>query len=181
MKNKKTVSKKKKEKKKEAEEEKLEEEIEKAEKEIEKEEMGGRREQIKEFLMPAEVKAPVLERVIIREPVIPTQNQFEMQQKERTEERKIDYGISNEPKYSAGRDIQTEQEEKKYETTFIPPVLTRRETQGREEFFRQTKTAWGEAKQINETPQQFEALETTRKKLPFEEEQKKYKRVKFRI
>ena len=158
MKKNKTVSKKEKK----VKEEKLEEEIKKTEKEIAKKEITER-EEIKEFLISTETKAPVLERIITRE--FPAQNQFETQQK-KAEKRRIDYSVSNEPGYSAQI---TEQQEKKYETTFIPPVLAQRETfSGREEFFRPVKSAWGEAKQISETPQQFGAFEMTRKKLPFE-------------
>jgi len=178
MKNKSVSKKKKKENK--IKEEKLEEEIKEAEKEINLEELtkteNRAEENIKNFLISEEVKAPVLERIANQETFL-SSSRFEPQQKkEIEEERKMDYAISNEPKYSAG--TTSLQEEKKYETTFIPPSLTQRETPERE-FFMPMKSAWEEAKQISETPEQFGMFESKRKKLPFEEEQKKYKRTKF--
>jgi len=177
---KKSVSKKRKEKrirKEKPEESEIEEEIENAEKEINLEELtkteNGAEENIKNFLISEKVKAPVLERIANQE-TIPSFVQIGTERE--TPERKIDYAISNEPKYSAGTTFL--QEEKKYETTFIPPSLTQRETPERE-FFMPMKNAWEETKQISETPEQFGMFESKRKKLPFEEEQKKYKRTKF--
>lgn len=180
MKKKKIYSKKKKKKikkEKPKEESEIEEEIKEAEKEIEKKDIIER-EGIKEFLLPTEVKAPVLERIAIQRPIEepPIIPEIDLTEKS-GRERRIDYSsVSNEPKYTSeiGRG-----EEKKYETTFIPPVLTRREISNREDFFRPREDTWGEAKQISETPQQFEIMDTTGRRLPFEEEQKKYKKVKF--
>lgn len=167
--------KKKEQKESEIEEKILEEEIKNTAEEIGKGKDIEKREQIIEFLNPTEVKAPVLERIAtqrpIEEPSIILPEQTE-------DEKRIDYAVSNEPKYSTGREI--EQEERKYETTFIPPVLTRREISGgREDFFRPREDTWGEVKQINEIPQQFETMRTTGERLPFEAEEKKYKKVKF--
>jgi hypothetical protein len=172
---KKSVSKKKKEE--QIKEEKLEEEIEDAEKEISLEELTKIKNEnnIQNFLISEEVKAPVLETIATQESS--AINQFESKQKkEIEEERKIDYAVSNEPKYSAG--TTPLEEVKKYETTFIPPSLTQREISGRE-FFIPMKSAWEEPKQISETPEEFEVFEMGRKRLPFEEEQQKYKKIKF--
>jgi hypothetical protein len=168
---KKTVSEKKKN------EEELEEEIKNAEKEITLEELTESMPEnnIRELLITKEIKAPVLERIANQEE-IPSFNQFETPQRE-TEERRIDYSVSNEPKYSAG--ITEQEQERKYETNFIPPVLNQREIIGREEFFKPMRSAWETTEQMAETPGHFERFETERKRLPFEEEQKKYKKVKF--
>lgn len=151
-------------------EEELEEEIIEAEKEIPKKEII---EGPTEPLTLTEVKAPVLEKIISQEPV--PMPEIAPQEIER-EEKEINY-VSNEPKYSTGREV--EQEERKYETSFIPPVLNQRESIGREEFFKPMRSAWERTEQIAETPEHFERFETERRRLPFEEEQKKYKRVKF--
>ena len=177
---KKKISKKKKKEDKEKKESEIEEEIEEAEKEIVleeiKEEKNIDERSIREFLPLIETKAPILERIAIQE--TPAFNQSRTEQEETTRETKPDYTTSNEPKYSTGREI--EQEERKYETTFIPPVLTRREISGsREDFFMPKEDTWGEVRAINETPQEFETMHDEKRRLPFEEEQKKYKRIKF--
>lgn len=154
------------------EESEIEEEVQEAEKEINFEEItennvGG----MTEFLTHTESKAPVLERIASQ-----TQIQIPIElQKEITEEKRINYS-SNEPQYNTAKE---ETEEKNYETAFIPPVLSTRRTSEQNNFFIPRENTWGEAGQIRETPEQFETMEGIQGRLPFEEEQKKYKKVKF--
>jgi len=155
-----------------AEETKLEKEVKNAEEEEFFEEP------VRQISISEEIKAPVLERVIERQ--IPIQNQFEIQLPEETRERRIDYSpVSNEPNYSFTRTT-TEEEEKKYETNFVPPVLTRREIQEREirqEFLKPPAEDWGN--RIDESLLNEIGFLEDERKLPFEE-QKKYKRLKLR-
>ena len=104
--------------------------------------------------------------------------QFTNQQEER-EERRIDYSAQNQPNYGFERNTK-DKEEKKYESSFVPPILSRREISGSEmkqEFLRPREETW--QKGTNE--QQLGEIDVIREKarLPFEE-QKKYKRHKLR-
>ncbi len=154
------------------EETKLEREIKEAENEIKGEETVERQEAIREFLPVTEIKAPVLERIMQRQapiqPVVGEQRQ--------ENERRIDYSV-NQPNYTARNT--TEEDERKYETNFVPPVLTRRDftdNSMRREFLKPQERVWGniDESELNEV----EFFEEERK-LPFEE-QKKYKKYKFR-
>lgn len=161
----------------EKEETKLEEEIKQAEKEIEEKEFFE--EPVRQIPISAEIKAPVLERIIERQ-TIPLQNPVETEAERRAGEGRIDYSpASNEPNYGFTRNIR-EDEEKKYETSFIPPVLTRREiseNEIRQEFLKQPAESW--SNRIDES--QLNKIDFIEEgtKLPFEE-QKKYKRFKLR-
>ncbi len=174
MKKTKKVSKKK-SKKEEVKEERLEEEIREAEKEIENE--IDFFDEPRTIPIQQEVKAPVLERIIQRETPMPVP--IEPQGEEREEEKRINYSV-NEPQYNFARNAK-EDEEKKYETNFVPPVLTRQEfsEEGmRREFLKSPEQAWqnqGNESQLSDLD--FIESET---RLPFEEQQKKYKRAKLR-
>jgi len=136
-------------------------------------------EPVRQISISTETKAPVLERIIQRQ--MPIENPVEIEQQRETRgERRIDYSpVSNEPNYGFARN--TEDEEKKYESTFVPPVLTRMEISGnemRQEFLKPQNETLGN--KINENWQSIDidiVEEETR--LPFEE-QKKYKRFKLR-
>jgi len=159
------------------EETKLEQEIKQAEKAIEIEQ-DSFEEPLIQIPISTETKAPVLERIIQKAEQAPIQ-EFTNQEQERGE-RRIDYSpVSNQPNYGFERHSDEEQE-KKYESTFVPPVLSRREIFGNEmkqEFLRPQEEIWSNRR--NE--QQLEEIDIMEKetKLPFEE-QKKYKRVKLR-
>jgi len=163
----------------ERKEEKLEEEIKEAEEEIEEGEIFE--EPVRQIPTITEISAPILERIIQRQPS-EMQNTIEPEQPEREmrEERRIDYTVTNEPNYGFARNTE-EDEEKKYETTFVPPVLTRREfsEEGmRREFLKPSENVWNtqsNERQLSEVD--FIEQET---RLPFEEQQKKYKRTKLR-
>ena len=160
----------------------IEEKLKQAEKEIENEREIEQQEFFEEPVRTIPVSAdtsPVLERIIqSQEPIMPMQ-QFTNQQEER-EERRIDYSAQNQPNYGFQRNSDEEQEEKKYESSFVPPILSRREISGSEmkqEFLRPREETW--QKGTNE--QQLGEIDVIREKarLPFEE-QKKYKRHKLR-
>jgi hypothetical protein len=158
-------------------ESKLEEgikEVKKAEKEIEQDFFE---EPVRQIPI-AEIGAPVLERIIQRE-TISTQISAETEQEKN--EKRIDYSPnSNQPNYGFQRNTEKD-EEKKYETNFAPPVLTRREMPSnatRQEFINPQAETW--SNKINESKlNEIEFIEEERR-LPFEEEQKKYKRFKLR-
>ena len=157
------------------EETKLEEEIKEAEKEIEQDSFE---EPARTIPIQTETSAPVLERIIQRQEQMPVE-QFANQREERRE-RKIDYSTaSNQPDYGFERTTQ-ENGQKKYESTFVPPVLSRREiqTEGmRQEFLRPSgETGTNENMQNQLVGIGIIEQET---RLPFEE-QKKYKRFKLR-
>ncbi len=151
----------------------IEEEVKKAEKEIEEEKSEIREERISEFLTPMNIKAPVLERIASQQRM---ETPAERNMQEKSGEKKIDYAASNEPKYSTGI---IREEEKKYETSFIPPVLARDESMNRKhEFLRPTeKMTW--ERQTNQDSQFIETDVIEHGRLPFEGEQKKYKKIKF--
>ncbi len=151
----------------------IEKEVKKAEKEIEEEKSGIREERISEFPAPMNVKAPVLERIASQQ-IMETPAERNMQ--EISEEKKIDYAASNEPKYSTGR---IREEERKYETSFIPPVLAREESMGRrQEFLRPTERTTWEGHDRDSQFVEAGSIEQERL-LPFEGEQKKYKKVRL--
>ena len=160
------------------EESRLEEEIKevkKAEKEIEQDFFE---EPVRQIPMIAETGAPVLERIIQRETI---QTQISAETEPERNEKRIDYSPnSNQPNYGFQRNA-AESEEKKYETNFVPPVLSRREmpfNATRQEFLKPPAETW--SSKINESQlNEIEFIEEERK-LPFEEQQKKYKRFKFR-
>jgi hypothetical protein len=164
----------------EEKEERLEEEVEQAEKEFEQsDEETFFEEPIKQIFPSIEISAPILERIIQRE--VPVQPLIETEQTGREEDKKrINYSPTNEPKYGFVR--RTEEKEKKYETNFVPPVLTRRElfSEGgmRREFLKPSENIW--SNQSNE--QQLNEIDFVEQeaRLPFEEQQKKYKRAKLR-
>jgi len=148
------------------------------EKEIEDEEEFFE-EPIKQIFPSIEISAPILERIIQRE--VPVQPLIETEQTGReADEKRINYSPTNEPKYGFVR--RTEEKEKKYETNFVPPVLTRRElfSEGgmRREFLKPSENIW--SNQSNE--QQLNEIDFVEQeaRLPFEEQQKKYKRAKLR-
>jgi len=165
-------------------EEKLEEEIKAAEKEIEKTEAEPEffEEPIRQLPI-TEVKAPVLERIIETQPEqqIPTESFTDRINRTEREERRIDYfPASNEPNYSFQRNRE-ENEEKKYESNFVPPVLSTREIfrqERRQEFLRPQQ----EVQSQREEETLLEGIELLKQdmKLPFEQEQRKYKRHKLR-
>jgi hypothetical protein len=158
------------------EESRLEEEIravKKTEKEIEQEFFE---EPIRQIPI-AEMRAPVLERIIQRENI---STQISVETEPEKNEKRIDYSPAANSNYGFSRNT-TKDEEKKYETNFVPPVLSRREMPSnvmRQEFINPQGENWGNKiheSQLNE----IEFIEEERR-LPFEEEQKKYKRFKFR-
>lgn len=152
----------------------IEKEVGQAEKEIKEERAEKTEKRISEFLTLNNVKAPVLERIASQQR---TENQAETEQQNRTRrEGKIDYSASNEPKYGA---VRIKKEEKKYETSFVPPVLTRNEPIGRrQEFLRPTETSTWD-RQNSQGSQFIETGTIAHGRLPFEGEQKKYKKVRF--
>jgi hypothetical protein len=164
------------------EESKLEEEIKEIKKEvkkIEEDEEDFFEEPVRQIPVSAEAEAPVLERIVQRE----TSNTIIETNQERAEENKkrIDYSPnSNQPNYGFQRNT-AEDEERKYETNFAPPVLSRREISPREirqEFLKPREENIDN--NINEQLlNEIEFVEEERR-LPFEEEQKKYKRLKLR-
>jgi len=185
---------------KEKDEADLEEELKKAEKaithrlretlkeeEVEKkdEEENGEQEFFEEPVrqfQTQEIRAPILERIIQRE--VPINNMIETQpetrEREEREERRIDYSpASNQPNYGFTGNRE-ENKEKKYESTFVPPVLSTREVfrnERRQEFLRPREEMLNN--RINE--QQLDDINVmeSETRLPFEE-QKKYKRFKLR-
>jgi len=158
------------------EETRLEEEIKEAEKEIEQDSFE---EPTRTIPIQTETSAPVLERIIQRQEQVEPIQQFTNQREERRE-RRIDYSpASNQPDYGFERATE-ENEGKKYESTFVPPVLSRREiqTEGmRQEFLRPS----GETGTNENRQNQLEGIDILEEetRLPFEE-QKKYKRFKLR-
>ena len=161
----------------EKQETKLEKDIEKVEEKIERMEEIEQGIRINEFLPITDSKAPVLERIIQRE--IPVQSsQIEIEQRERTDDRRVDYApVSNAPNYGFARNTaNTDDDERKYETAFVPPVLSRVETARnmRQEFIRPQTGIWNDG---NEQQTDIEFMQTETK-LPFEEQQKKYRRFK---
>ncbi len=135
-------------------------------------------ESIRQIPISTEIKSPVLERIIQRQEPAPIQ-EFTNQQEEAREEVRINYSPINEPNYSFARNKE-EDEEKKYETNFVPPVLTRREfsPEIRREFLKQPENVWGN--QTNEPQLDEIGFIEEETRLPFEEQQKKYKRAKLR-
>jgi len=186
MKKIKNISKKRKEKSKKSEEKesRLEEEIKevkKEEKEIERnaeQEDDFFEEPIRQIPISAEIGAPVLERIIQKN--APIDNPIEIEQPRERGERRIDYSpASNQPNYGFARNRE-ENQEKKYESTFVPPVLSRREISGNEmkqEFLRPQGEAWNN--RTNEHQLENVDVMEQETRLPFEE-QKKYKRHKLR-
>ncbi len=166
------------------EETKLEEELKEAEREI-KDKPSTEQEFFEEpvrQLPITEAKAPVLERIIQnQEQIISTEDFNERNDRIEREERRIDYSpVSNAPDYSFQRSAREENKDKKYESSFVPPVLSRREIfkdETRQEFLRPAANPWREHEQQEET-NEIELL-SQELKLPFEE-QKKYKRHKLR-
>ncbi len=163
-------------------EERLEEEIIEAEKEIRNEEPEETffDEPITRLPIQERTNAPVLERLIQRqEQIIPEEFINQQEQRNDREERRIDYSpTSNQPNYGFQRN--TNDEEKKYESTFVPPVLSRREIQGdgmRQEFLRPQTETW----QNRTSEQQLENIDIIEQetKIPFEE-QRKYKRHRLK-
>jgi len=195
MKNNKTSSKKKEKKKKikkseekKKEETKLEEEVKDAEKEIEKEHEN---EQQPEFFEPVRQipisteTAPVLERIIERqtqEQIIPPEDFANREKAEQSRERRVDYSpVSNQPNYGFQRDATEENREKKYESAFVPPVLSRREIfreEMKQEFLRPQQEV--QNKETDETL--LEGIEILKQDMMpmFGEEEKKYKRHRLR-
>ncbi len=181
---------KKKKSKEEKQESKIEEEVREAEKAIthrlreilndeekEIEERGIEQFEFQESLPSIEAKAPVLERIIQREIPSPIM-EIEPERRE-ANERRIDYSPATETNYGFER-REENNEEKKYESNFVPPVLSRREMPTnamRQEFLKPQSENWSNRMnepQLNEID--FIEEET---RLPFEE-QKKYKRAKLR-
>jgi hypothetical protein len=146
--------------------------IEESEKEIEEEKIE---EPIREIPIITEARAPVLERIIQREII---ENPVPITTGQERNEKRIDYSPTEKTNYGF---VNVEPEEKKYETEFVPPVLTRRETSQREmrqEFLNPQTDTW--SSKIHEPRlSEIDFIEEERK-LPFEEQQKKYKRFKFR-
>lgn len=132
-------------------------------------------EPIRTIPISAEISAPVLERIIQRETPIDSSVEIESP---REEERRIDYSAQNQPNYGFQR-ATGENEEKKYESTFVPPVLSRRGELDaiRPKFLKPPTETWTPTRENNEFIES-EFIEEERK-LPFEE-QKKYKRFKLR-
>jgi len=135
-------------------------------------------EPVRQLPIQEETRAPVLERIIqSQEPIMPMQ-QFTNQQEER-EERRIDYSAQNQPNYGFERNTK-DKEEKKYESSFVPPILSRREISGSEmkqEFLRPREETWQKGTNEQQLGEIDVIMEEAR--LPFEE-QKKYKRFKLR-
>lgn len=135
-------------------------------------------EPVRQLPIQEETRAPVLERIIqSQEPIMPMQ-QFTNQQEER-EERRIDYSAQNQPNYGFERNTK-DKEEKKYESSFVPPILLRREISGseiRQEFLRPREETWQKGTNEQQLGEIDVIMEEAR--LPFEE-QKKYKRHKLR-
>ncbi|MCX6747260.1 MAG: hypothetical protein NTU63_03970 [Candidatus Pacearchaeota archaeon] len=121
-------------------------------------------------------RSPVLERI---NRVTQTQQEVEIpNQTAKTENKRIDYStvsnLTNEPKYNFS--VNDEQEERKYETNFVPPVLSRKDSQSmRQEFLMPSDRSWkSENSNIDSQSVEWDIFEDI-KKLPFETEQKKYK------
>ena len=195
MKKIKNNSKKKKDKKsRKKEETKLEEEVKEAEKSIthrlretqndEEKEIEQNSESEQEFFeepirqIPISTSgAPVLERIIEREIPNPVIEQ-PIQAREETNERRIEYSATTDTNY--GFETRRENsDEKKYESSFVPPVLSRREELNavRPEFLRPQTETWTPTRTNNDEFIESEFIEEERK-LPFEE-RKKYKRTKL--
>jgi len=135
-------------------------------------------EPIRTIPISIETSSPVLERIIQRQEQMPVEN-FTNQQEERGE-RRIDYSpATNQPNYGFQRN--TEQEEKqKYESSFVPPVLSRREMSGsgmRQEFLHPQNETW----QGGRSEAQLEGIDILENetRLPFETENK-YKGFRLR-
>ncbi len=122
-------------------------------------------------------KAPILEKVRAMERI----QEIELPSaKQETTERRIDYvAKSNAPKYSVfGRT--GEEEEKKYESVFIPPVLSRREMRATRthELLRPSEQMLTDENNPSLQFVEWENFEDSAG-LPFEKQEKKYK--KFRL
>ena len=193
MKNKKPNPKKsrKKEKLEEKKQEELEEEIKIAEKEI-KEGENVEEESFSEPIRQLPISnesAPVLERIIQRqEQTMPTQIEFNNQERENRETRITYSPTSNAPNYGFQRNITDESEDRKYEDTMTrvpPPVLSRREIfrdETRQQFLKPTANPWQEQGQRQmQEDREARDIELINQdlRLPFEE-QKKYKSNKLR-
>ncbi len=176
MKRQKKIKEKKAKKSEEKKETKLEEEIIKIEKQIKEEDFFE--EPVRQLPISAESSAPVLERIIQRE--IPTPIVEQQAERETAgNESRINYTSANEPQYGFQRNTAND-EEKKYETNFVPPVLSRREFSAdmKREFLKSPEQAWG-SKADEQGLEEINFMEEKRR-LPFEEQQKKYRRAKLR-
>lgn len=182
MKRKKISSKKRKNKSKKKIEEKKREELKLEEiKEIKKTEDEEEffEEPVRQISSSQEISAPILERIIQRETSAPS-IEFNQELAEERGERRTDYSLNpNQLNYLPA--ARQEGEEKKYETDFVPPVLSRREISARElrqDFLKPQNEAQGN--KTNEAwLNEVDFIEEERK-LPFEEKQKKYKRFRLR-
>lgn len=158
----------------------LEKEIKETEKEEEKEEVESRQEEFNEFIESSPKIAsssPVLEKVRAIEKV--PEIELPQVQQDKTETRRINYVISNEPKYSTLR-REEDPDEKKYESVFIPPVLSRREIRAsmRQEFLSPTERLMADENNPSLRFIEWENFDDAAR-LPFEKNEKKYK--KFRL
>ena len=163
------------------EETKLEEEITKAEEEIEESREEFFEEPVRQLPISSQTSAPVLERIIENQTPaeIPVESSFSTEQREAREQPAVNYAPANEPQYGFRR-TEREDKEKKYETNFVPPVLSRREfsQEGiRREFLKPSENVWNPSSE-----QQIDEIDFIEQeaRLPFEEQQKKYKRTKLR-
>jgi hypothetical protein len=152
----------------------IEKEVKKAEEEIKNDEEVFE-EPIRQI--PLSAGAPVLERIIQRE--APAQIIEASRESEQKEEKKIDYSPDSQSNY--GFERSREDEGKKYESSFTPPVLSRREISTREmkQNFLNPQNERFENR-MNETQLNEIDFIENEKKLPFEEQQKKYKRFRLR-
>ena len=132
--------------------------------------------EFRESPVSTETRAPVLERIRTQVPIREERN---IPQDE-TQEKRINYTVSNEPKYSTIT-TSVEREEKKYESSFTPPVLTKRNMQvpERQNFLKPSDTLWMDRGNSAEQSIDTDSPEE-RAGLPFENEQKKYRRFKIR-
>jgi hypothetical protein len=132
----------------------------------------------------ASAKAPVLEKIMQSEEFSQIPDIIETSQREiknEMDEGRGNYASSsNTPKYLSGR-TENIDENKKYESNFVPPVLKNREIPShslRQEFSNQSNERWrnqASEQKMNE----IDFIEHERR-LPFEEAREKYKRVNLR-
>lgn len=169
MKKKNNSKKKEKKEQEELEEGIIEDELENTAKEIKKE-TSIEEERISNFILPTETKAPVLEKIANEETPISIQKEFETEK----EPEKILKYTTNEPKYISRREVQTEQEERNYETPMSLELMERGTFENQQDFFVQQRSAWEQSKEIGEVPEHIKTIRTGKQTLPFEKEQKKY-------
>ena len=124
---------------------------------------------------PIETSAPVLEKISSQKTNLEESIISQSLETDKKEEKRIDYA-QNSPRYGTARENETQ--EKKYQSDFRAPVLeAARFTDTNREFLMPRRQA------LTEMSDNREKIETGsfehEQRLPFEQEQKKYKKVKL--